>query len=836
MKWISQILSAGCLLLWPTLSAAQVVDLADPIGRQVVTGSVAGGRAGTWLDVGDVNGDISNRDLIVGSPDAAAGRGEVRILYGWVSRTGSFTLNEFNVVLTGAAAGDRFGTSTNAGFVLTAETRPTPTTSRDLVVGAPGALGGRGEVYLFAGPVEGPSLDTSNAVSRMMGAPGDQLGIALETADLNNDGFREIVIGAPGNGRVYVIDHHNFPAATRDLTLPQPGVLIIEGTGIGYVLAAGDITGDGIFDLAIGAPTASFSAGAVYVINGRATALPTSLSLPSGANSTFAGLTVGDNAGSALWIRDVDGDGTWDLVITALDADGPGDTRIAAGEAYVVFGGPALPAALTPQSTIYGAAAGHRLGHRLWVGSITRDEPDDIALLASGANSGFGEAYLVYGRSRASFPAFIDLATSADRRIISDETQGPIDRLVVFEVTGEGAEDLVLSVPGADAGAGRLYFSISPTLTSEAQGTAGGHITVNLVVNPGQVVSTPIRLKNRTNIPVGWEVATNRSYLSVSPAEGSSTFSQDGVFNLFVSSEGLASGFYQGQALVVTTSNLDTSLIITVNVRVAAPSREPGDFSGDGGYDLVWQHQTTGKLALWEMHGTTLFAGDAFNPAEVADINWKVAATGDFDGDGHPDLLWHHQTDGSLALWTMNGRNMVRGFSLSPDRVADTDWKIVATADFDGDGKRDILWRHQTQGLIAAWLMDGITMKSGTLLSPGTVADANWTIGGAGDFNGDGRSDLVWHNVSTGELAVWLMNGTTQVRGFALTPGQVADTAWRIRAIADINRDGHPDLVWQHTGSGAIAAWFMNGTTQISGTLLTPSSVADLNWKIVGPR
>jgi hypothetical protein len=66
-----------------------------------VNGSVAGGRAGTWLDVGDVTGDISNKDLIVGSPDVAASRGEVRVLYGWVARTDTFTLDDFHVLMNG---------------------------------------------------------------------------------------------------------------------------------------------------------------------------------------------------------------------------------------------------------------------------------------------------------------------------------------------------------------------------------------------------------------------------------------------------------------------------------------------------------------------------------------------------------------------------------------------------------------------------------------------------------------------------------------------------------------------------------------------------------------
>ena len=62
-----------CVLVVALDASAQTVDLADGTGRQIVNGSVAGGRAGTWLDVGDVSGDISNKDLTPGT-DAPSGR------------------------------------------------------------------------------------------------------------------------------------------------------------------------------------------------------------------------------------------------------------------------------------------------------------------------------------------------------------------------------------------------------------------------------------------------------------------------------------------------------------------------------------------------------------------------------------------------------------------------------------------------------------------------------------------------------------------------------------------------------------------------------------------
>jgi hypothetical protein len=62
--------------------------------------------------------------------------------------------------------------------------------------------------------------------------------------------------------------------------------------------------------------------------------------------------------------------------------------------------------------------------------------------------------------------------------------------------------------------------------------------------------------------------------------------------------------------------------------------------------------------------------------------------------------------------------------------VEDTGWRIRAVMDVNRDGRPDFIWQHQVSGLIAAWLMDGTTLRDGTLLSPGQVQDANWMVVG----------------------------------------------------------------------------------------------------------
>ena len=80
--------------------------------------------------------------------------------------------------------------------------------------------------------------------------------------------------------------------------------------------------------------------------------------------------------------------------------------------------------------------------------------------------------------------------------------------------------------------------------------------------------------------------------------------------------------------------------------------------------------------------------------------------------------------------------------------LADTAWKVAGTGDFNGDAKADIVWRNSSTGEVYVWLMNGTTLSShGSVF---TLSDQNWKLVGTGDFNGDAKSDLLWRNAVTG--------------------------------------------------------------------------------------
>ena len=279
---------------------------------------------------------------------------------------------------------------------------------------------------------------------------------------------------------------------------------------------------------------------------------------------------------------------------------------------------------------------------------------------------------------------------------------------------------------------------------------------------------------------------------------------------------------------------------MTVNVagqviRIAQRSTPPipGDINGDAGVDLLWQHDD-GRLAAWFMHGTTLLRGVALGPGALSDRNWRIVATGDVDRDGNRDVVFRHDNDGRVAVWLMSGTALLSGRDLL--QVAETAWKIRGAGDFDGDGSPDLLWQHEGDGRLAVWFMQGTMLREGRLLAMPIVPDQTWRVVAVADMNGDKTPDLVWQNQANGVLAAWLLDGLQYLDGILLSPSRVDDTNWKIRAAGDFNADGHNDLIWQHQASGMIAAWLMNGSQMVDSVLLTPDTVADTAWRIVGPK
>ena len=156
---------------------------------------------------------------------------------------------------------------------------------------------------------------------------------------------------------------------------------------------------------------------------------------------------------------------------------------------------------------------------------------------------------------------------------------------------------------------------------------------------------------------------------------------------------------------------------------------------------------------------------------------------------------------------------------------SNSNWSIVGATDFNRDGSPDLIWQNTSTGQRAIWQMNGTTYVNSVDLG---FVSTDWDLVGAADFNQDGNSDLIWQNTVTGQRAIWLMNGTTYVSSVGL--GDLS-TNWDIVGTANFNGHGQPDIIWQNTSTGQRAIWVMNGTALVS--VVSLGTVAT-DWDLVG--
>ena len=133
-----------------------------------------------------------------------------------------------------------------------------------------------------------------------------------------------------------------------------------------------------------------------------------------------------------------------------------------------------------------------------------------------------------------------------------------------------------------------------------------------------------------------------------------------------------------------------------------------------------------------------------------------MAGTGDFDGDGHADILWHNTTTGQLVMWFIVGTQRI-SFAIAGSANPNI-WEVAGIGNFDGTATTttataDILWRHKTTGQTVIWLMNGTQLIGSG--SPGVANIAEWEIAGVGDFNGNGHDDILWYRPASGQVFIW---------------------------------------------------------------------------------
>ena len=318
---------------------------------------------------------------------------------------------------------------------------------------------------------------------------------------------------------------------------------------------------------------------------------------------------------------------------------------------------------------------------------------------------------------------------------------------------------VISSVPSALV-AGATYQLSGSQLNGLSQGAAYGDDVQTATNYP------IVRIVNSATGHVFYARTFDHSTMSIAPsAAGSTSFT-------------VPPNIEAGPSELVVVANGIASQPVSVNVGLVAYAKQL-DFNGDHKSDMLWRCTNTGAtctdgtVAIWEMNGGTILAGVG---GQKVTNGWQIVGTGDFNGDGKTDILWRctdgtmaNCTNGEVSIWEMSGGTVL---AYVGHQVVPPGWTVVGTGDFNGDGKTDILWRCTdasgatcTNGTVVIWEMSGGTILASVgwqHVSPG------WTIVGTGDFNGDGKTDILWRctdasdvTCTNGTVVIWEMNGGT---------------------------------------------------------------------------
>ncbi|NQV51361.1 MAG: FG-GAP repeat protein [Candidatus Marinimicrobia bacterium] len=761
--------------------------------------------------LGDVNNDGYD-DIVVGVPESSTGTGVAYIYFG-----GSAMDAVPDVTLEGEGENNHFGSSvSNAGDVNNDG-------YDDIIVGA----NDYHRAYIYLG---GDEFDSTPAIILRSETANNDFAYVVSTAgDINNDGYDDVIIGAPAHnsntGRVYVFFGGTAMDTIVDITLSGEGFSDVFGKSIS---AAGDINNDGYDDIIIGAKNYDSDRGRAYIYFGAT-------SMDDNADVIMTGEITDNEFGiSVCGAGDVNNDGYADVIVGATNYNSY------TGRAYVYYGASEMDN--TADVTMNGEGVYHRFGYTVsTAGDMNNDGFDDVIV-----GAWHQEAYVFLGSTDMdNIPDMIIPGEGGD-----DDFGSALS--VAGDVNNDGYDDVVVGAHGYNSNTGRAYVYFGGLhLNSLPDVVMNGEAVDNFygrsvamagdVNNDGfdDVIVGAHRYNTYTGrvyiyygslvmdsiadvIMTGTEEYENFGY-SVAPVGDVNNDGYDdvivGAFG-FNNSSGRSYIFFGG-------SNMNSSPDVIMSGVGGSFSRHKfgqsvsmaGDVNNDGYDDVL----VAAPSYLEDKGRCYIFLGGS-SMNNVADViltgegtshffGSSIGKAGDLNNDGYADVII-----GAPGYQSYTGRSYIYYGGGSMDDNADViltgegifnyfGSSVSTAGDVNNDSYDDVIvgaYGYESNTGRSYIYYGGIAMNNTPeLIMTGEETENfyGYSVSTAGDFNNDGFGDVIvgayGKNTLTGTVCLYYGEDSMDITAAVIISGENENDyfGYSVSKAGDINGDSYDDII-----------------------------------------
>jgi hypothetical protein len=681
----------------------------------------------------------------------------------------------------------------------------------DVIIGAPKHNLSTGRGYIFYG---GSSMDNNVDVTLTGNFADDLFGSSVTSAgDVNNDGFDDVVVNAYGfnsnTGRIMVYYGGSFMDSF-------PEVIIDGQTSSGYfgflISAAGDVNNDGFDDLVASSPIDS---SAFLFLGGS--------SMDNISDVEFIGNDLNDLIGySVSNAGDVNNDGFDDVILGAFNSG--------SGSAYIYLGGsvmdPIPDILFTGENTSdsYGASVSS-------AGDINNDGFDDIIVGASRYNGQIGRAYIYYGHSSMDNSADMTLSPQGLANLFGTSASSAGD------VNNDGYDDIIVSARSNNYFRGRVYIYY------------GGNI-----------------MDDVADVILNGENSYDSFGISVSKA---GDVNNDGFDDVVVGAYGYEPGgrayVYFGGNNMNTTADVIIDPVENTGDQFGLDVTNAGDLNNDGFDDIViidlnYTNGNNYDMLVYVYYGGSNMDATVdltFNEESSVVSTRSVSTAGDVNNDGFDDLIIgeRNNTIGNAYIYYGgSSMNTVADITLTGETTNDEYGAAVSTAgDVNNDGFDDVVvgaYRYNSsfgvQGNGRAYVYLGGNVMNSTadviITGENTFSFLGRSVSTAGDVNNDGYDDIIisQKNNNSGNTRANIYYGGNSMDnlGDVLILDEVENSYDFVTTAGDINSDGYAEVLITNSVypfNGKVYIYTdPSAPTSFESEILTKDVPADLTFPRAG--